>query len=345
MRRGTAVGLIPLLAVAWALVAAAAAGADLEPNDNIVEAEGPVTAQAYQGIIDTPQDQDWYWVQLDSQQQIAVTFDVTGECQAEYVLRPDSGTAGLITRGVTSAIFPYTTPIGGAIYYLVFQQPEDGFCEGESDPRPAYSFSITPASAFASPSPKPPVVVPPEPDDVPAQAFGPLLGGKAYSGTIETTNDREYLYFYARSNRKATLQLTAACSSGEADVSAKPVSSNQVEAPGLDAESNERQTAALDTGSRAERYVYEIGGSTGCTWQVELAPADAFPLSLDQRSAAGSCKVAKRVLARRRIHLHRAQRTLGFIHGRPARARMHHKIEARRRGVRDARHRVRVACA
>lgn len=333
-------------ALSWGLTGVARA--DTEPNNEIIEAEGPLSAQTYTGSIQTEQDEDWYWVQLGSQQQ--VTFKVeelpSASCHTIVSFQLLDYWGNKITQldpwyqEPDEEEYHYTTAVGGGIYYIKAFGLNAAGC--------GYGFSITPSSGYAPASPKPPVVAVPEPNELQVQAYGPLASGVLYAGAIETQNDVDQLYFDGRAHRTVTFQLTLGSCGYERDgvirAEFAPLGGEPIDEDFGLYEANTRANFSVKVSTRATIYYVKLTGSE-CRWQAEVSPPESLLSSLPSSgSRNNACVIDKRLLGRRRARLHRAERTLRFTHDRGARGRLHHKIEARRRAVRAARHAVHVHC-
>jgi hypothetical protein len=168
--------------------------ADVEPSNGITEAEGPLAGGVtYTGAIANSTDLDTYFFYVNGQQQIHILVTDTGsggEClNARF---GDSDNEYLSEKSYLregqSAEFTYSTPPGVNRYYLEFSSD----CSGETK----YSFTITPAAAIVGGASTLPPTPTTEPNENIEQASGPLLGGVAYAGEIQTQNDEDWFKFY-----------------------------------------------------------------------------------------------------------------------------------------------------
>lgn len=336
---------ISLLFIVAFLFGATAAQADIEPNDEIMQAEGPMGAQTYTGEIQTEQDADWYWFQLGGQQQITLQLkDLSSPgCESityfNFLDQAGYEIENFTPWGSGEAEYHYTTSLTGGIYYIqAYGAVGAAGC--------SYSFSISPSSAYAPPAPALPVVEVPEPNEFPSQAFGPLLAGTAYAGALTTDNDVDQMYFYLRGHHTVEAEVTQGnCGLEYGGGMQIEITPNGEEAYDEYTEGvNTRKTFGVTNEGGPKLYYMALSGSE-CRWRVSLSPAESLLAALPTPNTKKlSCRAAKRMLHRRRIRLHRAERTLRFAHNKRARGRLHHKIEARKRAVRAARHRVKVAC-
>jgi hypothetical protein len=327
------------------LVGAGIAQAETEPNDEIMQAEGPMGAQTYTGEIQTEQDEDWYWFQLGGQQQITLQLkDLSSpgcESITHFSFRDQMGyeIEQFSPWGSGEAEYHYTTSLTGGIYYVVaYGGPGAAGC--------SYSFSINPSSAYATPAPALPVVGVPEPNEFKSQAYGPLMAGTEYSGALTTDNDVDQMYFYLRGHHTVEAEVTqGSCGLEYGGGMQIEITPNGEEAYDEYTEgTNTRKSFGITNEGGPKIFYMQLTGSE-CRWRVSLSPAESLLAALPTpKTKKLSCRAAMRTLKRRRIHLHRAERTLRFTHNKHARGRLHHKIEARKRAVRAARHRVKVAC-
>lgn len=182
-----------LIATTISLLFAPATGlADTEPNNSIVQAEGPVSAgQTISGSLSGPADDDWYFVYIAGQRQIRISASLPerspgSPCAEALFLNSDGGPGSR-----QSLPFTYTTPPGTRRYYLRVVS-DSAECQG------SYSLRIDPPDAVVS---GPPLDVPQgvaEPNESASQAVGPLRGGLTYAGALETANDEDWFYFFVR---------------------------------------------------------------------------------------------------------------------------------------------------
>jgi hypothetical protein len=168
------------------------ASADVEPNNGITEAEGPLAGGVtYTGAVANSTDLDTYFFYVNGQQQIDVKVtDTSGSCMGASFGDKDNENLNryiYFNEGQTQD-FTYTTPPGVNRFYLELNSK----CPIET----RYSFVIAPAAGIvggpANLVPAPTV----EPNENSEQASGPLLGGIAYTGEIQTVNDEDWFKLY-----------------------------------------------------------------------------------------------------------------------------------------------------
>ena len=328
--------------------ALASASGEYEPNDDITQAT-QMSPMTYKATLETAQDEDWYWVPLGGQQQITFSAAFTGgECwalpDAEATLRDGLGREvttldAILQEEGEGQEYHYTTPPASQAFFI---QVKGGGATGVPC---EYEVSITPASAY-TPASQSPVVPVLEPDNVPAQAHGPIMGEVLYAGTIDYENDIDQLYFDSKPDQHIAVELPAfGCGWGDA-LMAKLTQDGYglLPAEGLESiESGERGGETFDSRSGGRVYI-AVSGGVGCHWQLWASPASALLTSVPTVQHANPCKAARRSLKRRIRHLHRLEKKLRRAHVRAVRGKIHHKVEARKRGVRAARHTVRVHC-
>jgi hypothetical protein len=167
--------------------------ADVEPNNGITEAEGPLAGGVtYTGAVANSTDLDTYFFYVNGQQQIHILVTETGGGECLDARFGDTDNEYLAERSYLdegqSAEFTYSTPPGVTRYYLELE----GHCSGES----RYSFTITPGTAVIGGAGTLPPTPTGEPNENIEQASGPLLGGVAYAGEIQTQNDEDWFKFY-----------------------------------------------------------------------------------------------------------------------------------------------------
>ncbi len=170
----------------------AIASADIEPNNGITEAEGPLSGGvAYAGAIANSTDLDTYYFYVNGQQQIDIKITGTGgNClEAKFGDSDNKELSywGDIEEG-KSHDFTYSTPPGVNRYYLELYSS----CSNETK----YSFTVAPTAALVGGASTLVPLPTGEPNESAEQAFGPLLGGVAYAGEIQTENDQDWYKFY-----------------------------------------------------------------------------------------------------------------------------------------------------
>jgi hypothetical protein len=195
-----------LLTLVAGLGYAGTARADVEPNNVISYAEGPINGSVYIGNISTPDDVDFYVLYMNSQQQIHLDSDIlstgkTSDC-LDIELLDTNG------RALTS---DYTTPVGVNRFFIRVS-PDDWY----SDCAPfQYRFQITPAAAFTTGLALDKTLIPTlEPNETPGQAVGPLGANINYVGAKETENDEDWFFFWVPSGtHQVEISTTAPASS------------------------------------------------------------------------------------------------------------------------------------
>jgi hypothetical protein len=319
--------------------------------DNITVAEGPISTQTYEGILESEGDVDWYWGQLAGDQEVTLTyeFEARSNCEASPELSLDNSDGEPIEqlfpaddeRQQEIGEYKFMTPEAGGLYYIALSS-RDQFnapvhCE--------YKFSLGPSSVFGQAPPKPPVVSIPEPNDFESNAYGPMLAGTTYQGTIDTSNDADQLYFVTRPHRHVEVQITAfGCGDAEGRILAQFTPANyRPFSNQLEVRSERRGIELINTEGENAIFV-KLHGSTGCSWQAEVGPPEALVRDSEAGRIARTCGDAKRILDHRRVHLHRAERTLHFTYNPQARRQLQDRISARRRGVDAARQQVKGIC-
>ena len=166
-----------------------------------------------QGNIETTTDADWYRLRLAGARQVHFTWTWGNDCvstEDTFQVRDRLGRTVHIESptfgwdpdwGEESGSWSYTTPPGGDLYYLTFQSDQEG-----SDCH--YRFAVNPPSAVVTREPAaPPRVALPEPDDGPRQANRGVTGDLLYTGTIDTSNDEDWMTFRVRPGRAVRVQL------------------------------------------------------------------------------------------------------------------------------------------
>lgn len=349
------IALILGLAVIGLLVPtnALAAGA-FEPNDDVGTATGPLLGDTnYSGALETEQDEDWYWVPIAGQQQIAlsVVFDGNacwlGEAQVHAKLLDSAGKELADFYAISQdedndpQEFRYTTPPEARAYYVQLSGA------GGSAELCKYSFHISPAAAISATPAQNPVVRLGEPDNFKEVAHGPIAGEVLYAGSMETAGDVDQLYLETKPGQHLDLELAAyGCAFSDSISGLITPFGKQAIYNELNAEDDGRWTRAqLETEGGGRMYV-AISGDANCDWQFWASPASALNTQPPAPAPhADPCARARRMLRGDKRSIHRLSRRLHHVTSARSRGRLHHQIEVRRRAARDAKHDIRVHCA
>jgi hypothetical protein len=291
-RLAATAALLGAAALTFSASASAAPLTEIEPNDAIIQQNGPVGAEGVIGTIGTIGDIDRYVVRLRPQRQITVTFSVDGKCTGSYpnvdfeLRRPD-GTERLASAGLEdgeSRGAAITTP--GLVtdptgtYSLVVS--------GDNASTVGCGYSMTVASATGGvtdavdPSPLPTyaLVDVPEPNDIVAQAWGPLAGDTNYTGAIETNTDIDWLRIPMVPGAQAGIELTTTGGAtgsysydGEIDVDIQNAAGRSVISVSGDRE--EINGVAFTVPGSTTDLLLKVSGDLGTRWFLRIGPAGA----------------------------------------------------------------------
>lgn len=345
-----------LLIAFFALLPVTAANAvgEYEPNDDIVAATGMVGERSYSGTLETEQDEDWFWLPIAGQQQITFNAQflddvcwLDGQANARLIDQSGKEIADLeaISKDEDNGVqsFHYTTPpVAKAFYVRVAgASGNEDLCR--------YNISVSPATSVVAPPALNPVIGVGEPDNFKSTAHGPISGEVLYAGMMETAGDVDQLYLKTKPGRELNLEMaTYGCGFNDGVVGDIDLAFNTPSVfpdlyPGSDGQGDRSQI--LDTGPGGLLYVV-ISGDASCDWQFWASPASA----LNTQSSAPShhadpCAAAHKMLRRNNRSIRRLTKRLHSVESAKGRGRLHHRIEARRRAARAARHAIRVHCA
>jgi opacity protein-like surface antigen len=273
------VGIISRRSLASAVAAMAllalpgAAAADVEPNDGITQAEGPLSGgTAYSGAISTENDRDWYSFYASSQTQldIAITVPADSPCGIAVDLNDTDGQSidGLYTNKGTTEHFRYTTAAGTNRFLL-------SFAPGCLNSK--YQFTLNPAASIVSGPGRAPSQGTPEPNENESQAVGPLNGGQLYSASVDTDNDNDFFFFYSSGTEPFDVSLSTAQSCGPLAELTGP----GTESVDSSARLSQNTTAHIKmTPPGAEKYVLKLsGGCAGTAYEFRVDPPSAITTS------------------------------------------------------------------
>jgi len=308
---------VALLATLVLLAGSAAALADVEPNDIISQAEGPIAGGTQiTGTLGTPDDVDYFYFYVQGQQQIHLTATLADAEECGYQLEDTDG-----------ARLPsdYTTPPGLNRYYVHIYGSE--FCT----PGP-WSFEVDPGSAVVSgPSIDRSFVQTGEPNESEAQAEGPLAGGVNYRGSIDTSNDEDWFFFYvAPGTHQIDVAVTNPTTSGcNAQVTLPEALDTYGEPSGASGDSTTYGHVDVTLTGPA-RYYLSAGSSCSGAWQFRIDPSDALAPSLPavaplphvappKPHVSIACKRARTSVAKLTHRVRVLTKEIAHAHGRHAR--------------------------
>lgn len=328
-----------------------------EPNDDIAAAT-PVGAEPVSASLESSSDDDWYRIELAPRRQVtvAVTFSTpsgtSNTCGenfdgGRFTVRDEQSERLSDERGTST--YSLTTPAEASRIYV------DVYARNGC----AYTLQISPSDAVLPPVAEPPHVPAGEPDESLAQATGPLDGDVYYEGMIDTSNDLEYLYFYAGGSRKVTLDFLSpgGCTDTRAFRGTVFEDGTQDANPDDRLPGGVNGNVYLDLYLRrivtfaarpaVARYNIAIEGGQGCRWLVKVSPATALSRSLDAtlpKASSPECKAARRQRARYARLVTQAKRTLRRTHSGHRRASARRSLSARRKLLRSAKRAVARTC-
>jgi hypothetical protein len=267
---------LPLLAVLCLIASfgpAAVARADTEPNNALVQAEGPISGgTSYSGSLATRDDKDWYVFYVQGQQQLHVSSTTSasdGDCGETRVADTD---------GKGDMPSDFTTPPGMTRYFVEVWNSETGCPNTVS-----YSFQIDPGSAVVTGPATQPAQETGEPNESGVQTAGPLQGGVPYSGSIDTSNDQDWFYFYtAPGQHQVDLAITGPALDGCQDVYVTLYPAEGDDEITFFGQSRDNVNHYRFTSEDAAMYRLRVVSRDKCTpahWQLEVGPADSISTS------------------------------------------------------------------
>ena len=318
MPRALTLLTVCLAALALPGAAIAAPTVETEPNDNVFELNGPITREGATGTLATQADVDEFLVQFQPARKVKLLFSLVNAGTPACPLAPEGGFVRYMLRA-PEAVEPFVAgaiAVGSEFVDVVAKDTpgEEGddvqplhltiYSDGKEESAGcSYRFIVTDSGGHATdaidPTPLPdyPDVTLPEPNDLPAQAFGPLAGDTYYFGTIDAEGDVDRMRAWLFPGQTVTAELGAV----GGDVSATIEDSvKNVLLPSLDAKAEQVVTAPL-IGSTAENLIH-VKGEPGARWRLRLSPADAVLSAAPEGSPPrGPLKPYKSGLTLRRV--------------------------------------------
>jgi hypothetical protein len=315
--------LVAACLVALPGAALAAPTPEAEPNENIFELTGPISADGAIGTLSTAADVDTFLVRMRPAFHVKLLFSLLNAGTPECPLAPTGGFVRYLLRApeaedpfVSGAlavgsefvdVHDETTP--GAQGEAVQSLHLTIYAEGAGAAGCSYRFTVTDSGGHASgaidPTPLPdiPDDTVPEPDDLPAQAFGPLAGDTYYFGRIDADSDVDRMRAFLFVGQEVTVELGAVgdpgCGACEAAVTVDDPAGNVLLAP-LTAKPLQIVHAPI-VGTPAESLI-KVTGKAGTRWRLRLSPADAvLPAAPGGTPPSGPLKQFKSGVTLRRV--------------------------------------------
>jgi hypothetical protein len=197
------IALAALLAmVAFATVARADSTAEVEPNDHLLQATGTSGIGPFVGSLANAEDQDIFSTWLYDTRPTDIAFTVNdGGCARATLKDRDNRTqiSTVVSNGNGDTQHIQFMPDGvdpgnGDSFTEYYLTVSHAGCDTAS-----YEFTISSADGATSFTRAPDLsayMPETEPDDSTAQALGPLTFLSAYTGTIDTASDEDWMHFY-----------------------------------------------------------------------------------------------------------------------------------------------------
>ena len=270
--------------------AIAAPTPDAEPNDNVFELTGPISPDGAIGTLSAQTDVHEFLVQFQPARKVKLLFSLLNAGTPECPLAPTGGFVRYLLR-MPSEVDPFVSgelEVGSEFVDVLDKDTpgEQGdpvqtlhltfSADGEEAAGCSYRFTVTDSGGHATdaidPTPPPdiPDVTVPEPDDLPAQAFGPLAGDTNYFGTLDADRDIDRMRAWLFPGQTVIVELAAV--GGDVSTAIEDSVKN-VLLPSLEAKPQQVVSAPI-VGSAAEILI-EVKGEPGARWRLRLSPADA----------------------------------------------------------------------
>jgi hypothetical protein len=322
------------------LIAPTAAVADVEPNNGLLQAEGPLSGgQPYTGVTATDNDVDWYVFYANSQVELDIAATSSEDCEGSLQLLNENGSSidstGIYQDSVDH--IRYTTPVGVNRFYLY------AYCDFTGR---HYQFTINPAggvtsgpSAFGQTTPLG------EPNEASSQAIGPLVGGIDYEGVQGTDNDQDWFYFYVTGPRALNITSTSrdGCD-GSLYLYGEDSDYGSLASSFPDLNTVDHMTYTAPAGT-SRLYLQAGCDNTGDHYQFRIEPADAIVASPPPPPVTSpACFKAKARRAFYRNRIRRLRRNIQYTSSTVRRARYRRNLRVARLRLAAARAAVRANC-
>lgn len=275
---------------ALALAAPATAAADSEPNDGLVQAEGPLqAARDYPGALPTTNERDWYVFYVSGQQQLDIAITNPAGSDDFYAVLRDGDGHGIADGRIFDGEqrhFRYTTPPGTNRFFLELRGG-DGV---------RYTLRIDPAGALVDGPAWGSATATGEPNESLPDALGPLLGGTLYSGAIQTENDEDWFVFHTVGGRAFDVSAVDTVEGGSLRVELLDHRGDHLESIGVDG--NTIEHIRRNAPNAMTRYYLKVTGDLDTTYQLRIDPADVLttkPFEPCARARSAESKLRKTI--------------------------------------------------
>jgi hypothetical protein len=291
------------LAVALVLAGSVPAYADVEPNNGVWQAEGPLVNSVVRGSVpvrdDGDNDVDTYLFYIQGPTRLSLARTV-GSHECRLFLTNADGRPLLSDTDASLFTDGYAVP-GGTHRFFV-RVENQGFC-GSS-----YEFRIQPAGALVSGPPMPAGEPTAEPNESSRRPWGPLSPSTWYAGSIETSNDEDWFLLYTRPgvhqlDVSVLGKRSASCYFSDASVELRSSRNHLSSARLGDAISHMRHT--VRGARRLLVRIYGVEGG-GCGYLVSAGPPGAVTVTPPRNE----CATARMGVIRHKRAISRSLRAL-----------------------------------
>ncbi len=325
------------VALATAALAPAVAAADVEPNNSVIDPEGPLLAgtQGQSGTLNSSDRDDWYVFYVDGVHQLRLSHPVS--------VLPTCWSVTLTDADGQQIASNYTSPAGTTRFFVhvSFEPIFDRCASGVG-----YSFNVEPGAALVPGPGKLPTKGTREPNETLAEAGGPLVPGIWYFSRLETGNDHDWLHFYVRPGaRQVDVETVTYGGDDSCDGQALSLANSR----GIARRTSFQTRGAIEhltvsTRRGAHLFLHSFGfkddGCAGASAVVQVGPQDAI---MSRAEARASCSKGRRAARSALRRVAADKRAIARADGSPSRA-QRRKLAGDRRKLESARRLVSVYC-
>jgi hypothetical protein len=337
--------------------------ATAEPSDRITQAFGPLAGDtAYGATSETAGDRDWHVFYVNGARDIDVAVTKVGDgCDLVTNVVLLNGDGRRVTDGNNPATvgsnqiehITVTTP-GGGRYYVVVSDD----CAGN-----AYQLRVSPADAISiaplDVRPTEEANAVPEPNDSLAQAFSPLLGGTAYSGSIDAPTDRDYFRLLVPAGKTPDVAVTKVGDGCSPQIKAALFTEENALVDDLGVDSDTIRHLSQTTATDNFFYLRISGSCAGEPYQVRVEPPDSVVAAFPPKGGlqpppqgggtvsptnSSACRRAKAAAKKAAANVRSAKRIVRRAKSRRAKVKAKKLLAKRQRQLKTAKSRQRRAC-
>lgn len=332
--------LLIAFVLALALPGTALAANEVEPNDSIDQATGPLEAATnYDGTTASYQDADWFIFYVSGPGDFDLSLNNLnnglGCCGNSLSLRDRNGDElnyASVSEGETEHLI-YNSP-GAGVYYAVVESGET------SD---TYRLRVE-GALFAGPPTGPVDETVPNNNPDRGSAFGPLAGGRTYGGSIDAYGEDDWFYFNTGGAGPFEIAITNSMDSlGCCGLSAELFDHKGNSLSYASVGENRIGRLALTAPGHERYYLAVSSGDTGDHYRFSISPPGLLTAT-DPAYLSPECKAAKKALKKAKKKKAKVKSKLSYTYETKKKKKLRKKLKKAKKKLKKAKKQVKAVC-